>query len=95
MVALWLPLVGVIVASRWRTSPSAGRRRFGAVLAFVSLWAMFNVSVCARWGAFRAASGEHVTLGLLGALLVAQTMVPWLCAQIVATAPRPGWERDR
>ena len=81
---IWLPLIGVIVASGWRTSPSAGLRRFGRVLAFFSLWAMFNISQCATWGAFR--HPRDVGIGAVFALLLAQVAVPWLCAQIIATA---------
>lgn len=87
VLVLWGPLVGVIVASRWRTSPSAGRRRFGRALGFFCLWAMFNISTCATWGAFRHA--QDVGVGLLYVFVGAQLVVPWLCGHIIATAQRP------
>lgn len=82
---LCLPLVGVVVASRFRTAHSVTRRRFAQVLGFFSLWIMFDLSVCATWGAFRV--GAPGDMGPLLAMIVAQLVVPWLCGWIVATAP--------
>jgi hypothetical protein len=45
---------------------------------------MFNISQCATWGAFR--HPRDVGIGAVFALLLAQVAVPWLCAQIIATA---------
>lgn len=60
-------------------------RRHAAVrwIASVLLWAAFDLSCLAMWGAFRFAStGERTMNAILAALLLAQPAIAIFCARL-------------
>lgn len=92
-VVCWLPLLGVVVASRTRHTNVASA--FGPNLGFVSLWLMFSITNCWVLPFASRMSGDTM-LGLSFLLLLISGAL--ISGYVVASAPspsvpRPGGER--